>query len=117
MAAIKICFGVAVSVPQINRRIKMKKFLLILLDFCITYAAFGEGFQLPLYNPDLMTFFTSESRYFLSTAMEYPENIFQFSSGGWFSDNEGNLILETAQELLFPIRKRCRRRHRNSCSS
>jgi hypothetical protein len=81
----------------------MKTVMYVLLVSCIICPAFGEGYELPLYNPDLMTFFASESRYFLSTAMEYPENIFQFSSGGWFTNNEGNFIFETAQGFLFPI--------------
>ena len=87
----------------INKGLEFKRFVFCLFVFYTANFAHAEGYELPLYNPDLMTFFSSESRYALSNTIEYPEDIFQFGSGGWFDDIEGNKVLEAATGFIFPV--------------
>ena len=93
------------SISITKRSFNFKELCLFLFVFCAINFAHSEGYELPLFNPDLLTFFSSESRYALSHSMEYSEDIFQFGSGGFFDDVNGNRVLEVATGFMFPINK------------
>jgi len=88
-----------------KRDLIFKELYLFLFVFCIVNLAHGEGYELPFYNSDLLTFFCSESKYALSHSMQYPEDTFQFGSGGFFDDANGNRVLEAATGFIFPVNK------------
>ena len=106
-----LTFSVCGSFPKyisgdfgLNKTFIFKRLYFYVFIFLIAGSAYGKGYELPLFNPDLMTFFSSESRYMLSnTIMEYPEDIFQFGSGGWFDDADGNKVLEVVTGFIFPL--------------
>jgi hypothetical protein len=82
----------------------MKKCVIILMLFT-SHFAFADGYELPLFNPDLLTFFSSESRYSLAIMMENPGDLYQYGSGGWFDDTDEQKVLEVDTGFIFPVGK------------
>jgi hypothetical protein len=86
-----------------NSSYNFKWLYIFIFAFCSIKFVYCESFELPSFNPDLLTFFTSESRFALLQTMEEPFDIFQFGSGGFFDDIHGQKVLQATTGFIFPL--------------
>ena len=80
------------------------KSTIVLLIICIAPCTlYGEGADLPLFNPNLMSFFHSEIQLVLPKTRNEPDYLSMFGSGGWFKDRNNKVVKEVVGSLIIPV--------------
>lgn len=85
----------------------MKKlyFIGILFSFLINISSYGEVLDLPLFNPNMMSFFNNELVYIMERNIDQPGDVYQFGAGGFFEEIDTNKIIQATTGFLIPYNK------------